>query len=96
MPSEDRYRLTTSDNPYNPYLDYDEWYLYDLAKGYSTCERIARIAKTSYQVSDEINSDEIENAIDQLVDTGAISKDGEFVKYIKVANPSKKAVPNPS
>ena len=89
MPTQDRFRLTTTDNPYNPFLDYDEWYLYDLAKGYSTCERIAKIANTSYQVSDEINYDEIENAMDRLIEEGAFSKDGTYVDYVKVPNPNK-------
>jgi hypothetical protein len=80
----DRVRLTTADNPYNPFTDWDEWYFFDISKGYCTCERINRIAKTSYQLSDELNNDEVENAIDQLVETGAISKDGAFVKYVKV------------
>jgi hypothetical protein len=80
----DKIRLTTTDNPYNPFKDWDSWYFYDMSQGYNTCERIARASKTSYQISDELNNDEIEEAMNQLIDVGAISKDGKIVGYKKV------------
>lgn len=86
----EKYRLTTTDNPFDPFLNWDEWYFYDLSKGYNTCERLARIAKPALQLPDEANESEIEMAIDQLIFEGAISKQGEFVNYKKVENPSLK------
>ena len=32
-------RITTVDNPYDPFEEWDEWYLFDKTKGYHTCER---------------------------------------------------------
>jgi hypothetical protein len=29
--------LTTVDNPYNPFLQWDDWYAFDMMKGYDTC-----------------------------------------------------------
>ncbi len=29
-------RLTTVDNPYDPFTQWDEWYAYDEGKGYAT------------------------------------------------------------
>jgi len=86
----DRVRLTTTDNPFDPFKDWDEWYFYDLTKGYCTCEQLARIAPTSYKVSDEINYDEVEAAIERLLFIGAIGKDGTMVNYKKVYNPDLK------
>lgn len=77
-------RVTTADNPFNPFTEWDEWYFYDLSKGYSTCERLDRLSNTSSQLSDELNNEELEQAIDQLVEVGAVGKDGTIVDYIKV------------
>lgn len=77
-------RITTEDNPFNPFTEWNEWYFYDLSKGYSTCERLDRIAKTSSELSDEVNDEELNDAIDQLIELGAVGKDGSIVKYKKV------------
>ena len=73
-------RITTEDNPFDPFTEWNEWYFYDLSKGYSTCERLDRLAKTSSELSDEINDEELNDAIDQLIELGAIGKDGSIVK----------------
>lgn len=59
--------LTTIDNPYDPDTQFTSWYLYDKQKGYDSCDYLARIARTSNQLSDEENVDEIERAIDEIV-----------------------------
>lgn len=38
--------LTTTDNPYNPFLQWDEWYAMDHQLGHNTCEFLARVADT--------------------------------------------------
>ena len=76
-------RVTTADNPFNPFTEWDEWYFYDLSKGYSTCERLDSLSNTSSQLSDEVNNEELEQAIDQLVEVGAVGKDGTIVDYVK-------------
>lgn len=37
--------LTTTDNPYSPWTDYDKWYRWDIDNGYNTPSYIARIAE---------------------------------------------------
>lgn len=59
--------LTTVDNPFNPFKNYDEWLRFDLDHGYNSSSVLARIAKTSSQLSDEENDQEIERAIDVIV-----------------------------
>ena len=56
--------LTTFDNPYNPFDDFTLWLLYDKEQGYDTCERLARIAK----LTDDMSQDEIDAEIDRAMD----------------------------
>lgn len=59
--------ITTVDNPYDPFTQFDEWLLYDKAKGYNSCEKLARLARTSDQLSDYRNQQAIEEAIDRII-----------------------------
>ena len=59
--------LTTFDNPYDPFEQFDSWYMFDQDKGYYTCSYLARIARTSDQLSDAENDMEIERAIDEII-----------------------------
>lgn len=77
--------LTTTDNPWNPVTNFDEWYAWDTAKGYGTCEYLARVAFVSLDLPDSANDVIIDDAIDEIVrkDLIALVTDGE-VHYAKV------------
>lgn len=62
-----RVYLTTNDNPYDPETEFALWYSFDKQNNYDSCEYLARIARTSDQLSDEENEAEIENAIDEII-----------------------------
>ena len=59
--------LTTFDNPYNPFDEFTSWFMFDEEKGYHSCAYLGSIAKTSEQLSDEENAQEIERAIDEII-----------------------------
>lgn len=59
--------LSTKDNPYNPFEQFDQWYTFDMDHGYSSCSFLDRIARTSDQLSEEENDAEIERAIDEII-----------------------------
>jgi hypothetical protein len=62
-----KFMLSTIDNPFNPFEQFDQWYMFDLDKGYSSCSFLDRIARTSDQLSDEENDVDIERAIDEII-----------------------------
>ena len=79
-----KYALTTEDNPYDPFNDFNNWLLYDNQMGYGTCSYLARIARTSDSLSEKENNDEIERAIDEIVRLNLTGL------YKKVKNPNYK------
>ena len=65
MPNE--CMLTTFDNPFDPFEQFTDWFLFDVEKGYNTCSYLARIAHTSEDFSDVENDEEVERAIDEII-----------------------------
>lgn len=59
--------LTTVDNPYNPFTQFDEWNSYDQMKGYGTLSYLARIVMTSSELSEASQSEAIELGMDEIV-----------------------------
>lgn len=59
--------LTTTDNPYDPFTQWDEWYVYDVTSGYNTCSYLARVVKGSDELSDVDEELAIIRAIDEIV-----------------------------
>jgi len=60
--------LTTVDNPWDPFTQWDEWYEFDTSHGYGTCAYLARVAKTSDQLTPKENYRIIDDAINQIID----------------------------
>lgn len=62
-----QFMLTTIDNPFNPFEQFKEWFLFDKEKGYDSAERVDRIAKFTDDMTEiEINQ-ETERAIDEII-----------------------------
>ena len=59
--------LTTIDNPFDPFDQFVQWFLFDVEKGYNSCSYLARIAKTTEEMSEQEYNREIERAIDEIV-----------------------------
>ncbi len=64
--------LTTIDNPYNPWTHYDEWFAWDAQAGYHTPGYLARIVRSSDELSDEDQSLAIEQAIDEIIEENVL------------------------
>lgn len=78
----DEHMLTTVDNPYNPFIKFDEWNAYDMAHGYYSLSLLARIVVSSSELSDPDQSLATERAMKEIVRENVsgmhrmISKDG--------------------
>lgn len=64
--------LTTIDNPFNPFTQYDAWYNWDLAAGYHTPSYLARILVTSDELSEADQDVAITNAIATIIDENVL------------------------
>jgi hypothetical protein len=62
-----RCAITTVDNPYDPFSQFIPWFMYDMEKGYNSCSYLGRIARTSDELTDEENDQEVERAIDEIL-----------------------------
>jgi hypothetical protein len=69
--------LSTIDNPFNPFVQFDDWLAYDEHMGYYSCSYLARIANVSDDLSDELESLAISQAIDEIVE---INLTGKYIK----------------
>ena len=63
--------LTTDDNPYDPFTQWDEWYMYDETSGHHTTGLLARIVKTSHDLSEPDQDKAIEDAMQEIVELNA-------------------------
>lgn len=59
--------LSTIDNPFNPFEQFDSWFMFDIEKGYYTCSKLARIAQISEEMSQKEINLETERAIDEII-----------------------------
>jgi len=74
------YMLTTIDNPFNPFVNFDEWYGYDITQGHHTSEYIARLMVDSQLMTDEERTEEYDSAIQWILDNDVL---GEYVRITK-------------
>lgn len=59
--------LTTFDNPFNPFDDFDQWFLFDIEKGYQCCEKVARFSNVNDKMSQNEINIEVERAINEII-----------------------------
>lgn len=74
--------LSTIDNPFNPFENWDQWYAFDTAKGYDTTGFLARLVYGSEDLSDADQREAINETIDEIV------KENVSGNYIKVTRTS--------
>ena len=76
----DLHMLTTTDNPFNPFTQYDDWLSFDEDRGYFTNGLLARIVRSSDELSEADQDLAVEIAIDEIVSEDRVG----FYKKVKV------------
>lgn len=84
--SDNEYMLTTEDNPFNPFTQYEDWYNYDTIHGYNTCAYLARVSQTSDELSEEDEAIAIDNAMNEILQFDLL---GNYIKVKKDFNVTK-------
>lgn len=72
--------VSTTDNPYNPFTQWEEWYEFDESRGYHTTSYLARIVVVSDDLSDEDYKMAVNDAVDEIV---SFNLSGNYIKVYK-------------
>lgn len=59
--------ITTTDNPFDPFTDFDNWNNYDTSKGYHSASILARLANIHSGMSPDDMEKAVEEAVDKMV-----------------------------
>lgn len=76
--------LTTIDNPYDPFTQYEEWDAYDQQMGYYSCSYLARVAYISDELSRADRAKIIEEAIDEIISYDVVGFYKKVTKQVAI------------
>ena len=60
-------KLTTFDNPFDPFEQFNLWLMFDVEKGYYSSNILARVANISDDMTQKEIDEEVERAIDKII-----------------------------
>lgn len=75
-----KFMLTTVDNPFNPFKEFDQWLSYDESQGYYSNALLSRVATYSDELSESDQDLAIEQAINDII------KEDATLLYKKIEN----------
>ena len=75
--------VTTLDNPFDYWTQFDDWYTFDTQKGYNTCAYVARIAMTSNEQSERDYEESVNDAVNEIL---RMNLTGNYVRTIEKEN----------
>lgn len=80
---ERRVNITTIDNPYDPFDDFEHWLLFDKEKGYNTSDKLGRLTNLKNDMSSVEENIEVEKGIDKLIEIDPLSIYEKIIRYDK-------------
>ena len=72
--------ITTIDNPFDPFDDSSNWLMFDIEKGYNTNSKVARLVNLTNDMTEKEELEEIERAIDRLIEIDPLDIYKKIVK----------------
>lgn len=72
--------ITTIDNPYDYFEQFNDWFMFDIEKGYYTCNKLARLMNNEFGLSQKEEDIENERAIDRLIEIDPLNIYKKVVK----------------
>ena len=75
-----QFHITTIDNPFNPFENFDEWFQFDVEKGYYSCSKIARLVDNIENTEEKQEDELLEEAIDRLIEIDPLDIYRKLVK----------------
>lgn len=72
--------VTTLDNPYDYWTQFDQWYAFDIEKGYNTCCYVARLALTSNEMTENSYVEAVNRAVDEII---RLNITGNYIKTVE-------------
>ena len=64
--------LTTLDNPFNPFLQWEQWFAFDVRHGYNTCAYLDRVCKSSSELTEIEEALAINQAIKEILELNTL------------------------
>lgn len=71
-----QFMLSTEDNPFNPFVDWDSWLAFDKDSGYNTCAYLARVTITSPDLTEE---EQDQAVVDAIMEIMSLNVTGNYV-----------------
>lgn len=65
--NENVYLITTKDNPFSPFTEFDNWYKFDIRNGYYTCEYLSNLCENEEQLTSIDEKNSINKAIETMI-----------------------------
>ena len=62
------FALSTIDNPFNPFDEFIDWFMFDIEHEYNCCGYLARIIQETDEMSEIEKIKETERAIDEIIE----------------------------
>lgn len=59
--------LSTFDNPFNPFEQFNNWFMFDIEKGYYSSAKLDRLTNITDDMSEKEYNEEVERAIDAFI-----------------------------
>lgn len=74
--------LSTADNPFSPFEDFENWFAFDTFKSHHSCALLGRVVVTSEELSEADQRLAIEQAIDEILENDV---EGLFIRVTETS-----------